>query len=168
MVSVVSFSSRSTNSASLADPYMFHQANIRSTDMEPIVVNGKSQELSLLQVWVETVVAEIMRLANWPIITIKHDDIAQSFNERMLRDACSPYIQVITESSASAVMQITGFRVGAETGNSCEVFVPITVPGKLKDTQGWRVEQLGTDPLTVWVKLDGTMIDFELDEAVSM
>jgi hypothetical protein len=157
---------------------MFHQANIRSTDVESIVLNGKSQTLALLQIWVEVVVAEYMRLVTWPIITLKHDDIAQAFSERMARDACIPYIQVVTAeggdvtgnstSSDATAMQITGFRVGAQTENNCDVYVPVTVPGKLKDTQGWRVEQLGSDPLTVWVKLDGDVIELELEEAVSM
>jgi hypothetical protein len=162
----------------LHDPYMFHQPNIRNTDMDSQVINGKPQKLSLLQMWVETITAELMRTVSWPIITLKHDHIAQSFNNRMLRDACSPYIQYTTNNSVvvsdevngtffgSRVMQITGFAVRAKTNDTCEVVIPVTVPGKLADSKGWRVEQIGDDPATVWVKLDGEQILFDLNEPV--
>jgi hypothetical protein len=54
---------------------MFHQPNIRSWDVEKIMINGKLRRLSLLQMWVETVTTEIGRLVNWPIITLKHDHV---------------------------------------------------------------------------------------------
>jgi hypothetical protein len=41
---------------------MFHQANLRQTDVANTVVNGVSQKLSLIQIWVETVVVEMTRL----------------------------------------------------------------------------------------------------------
>lgn len=159
---------------------MFHQPNLRSVDVDPQIINGKSQKLSLLQSWVEVIVAELTRIVNWPIITLKHDHIAQAFNNRMIRDACGPYIQIVADMGVqvdgsvngtyfgSNVMQVSGFSVGAKTDNTCEVAVPITVPGKLKDTKGWRTEQIGADPMTLWVKLDGEMIDFELDEPIQL
>lgn len=41
---------------------MFHQANMRQTDAPNTVVNGVSQKLSLLQMWVEVVAMEMTRL----------------------------------------------------------------------------------------------------------
>lgn len=60
------------------DPYMFHQANLRQTDVPNYTINGVSAKLSLLQIWVETVVQEFVRLVNWPIITLKQADVCQS------------------------------------------------------------------------------------------
>jgi hypothetical protein len=44
------------------DPFMFHQANLRQTDVPPIVIGGTSATLSLFQMWIETVVQEMVRL----------------------------------------------------------------------------------------------------------
>jgi hypothetical protein len=55
---------------------MFHQANLRQTDVTPIAINGVTSKLSLIEMWVETVVQEFTRLVNWPIISLKHDDVS--------------------------------------------------------------------------------------------
>lgn len=41
---------------------MFHQANLRVSDVPQTTVNGKKGQYSLLMTWVEYVTAEIMRL----------------------------------------------------------------------------------------------------------
>jgi len=65
---------------------MFHQANLRQTDVPSSTVGNQSGQLSLLQIWVETVMQEMMRLTNWPILTVKHDDLATVFMQRMTRE----------------------------------------------------------------------------------
>ncbi|KAJ5594427.1 uncharacterized protein N7459_000635 [Penicillium hispanicum] len=57
------------------DPYMFHQANLRNADTNPITINGGSGQYSIFQAWVETQVQEFVRLADWPLITLKHADM---------------------------------------------------------------------------------------------
>jgi len=41
---------------------MFHQANMRVSDVPSTTVNGKSGQYSLLMTWVEVITAEMMRL----------------------------------------------------------------------------------------------------------
>lgn len=76
---------RTTNARHLLrlhhDAFMFHQANLRWEGVGKNTVNGISGQYSLLQMWVETVVAEVTRLVTWPIITLKHDDV--SFHEHL-------------------------------------------------------------------------------------
>lgn len=78
---------RTTNSRYLLglhpDPYMFHQANLRTGDVDNITVGPVSGALSLIQIWVETVTQEMMRLTNWPIFSLKHDDIGQYFLDKV-------------------------------------------------------------------------------------
>lgn len=93
---------------------------------------------------------------NWPIISLKHDDLAASFNQRMTRDKCKYYLTLNVDSSQRT---ITGITVGAGTTNICSAPIPVTVPGKLKDNKGFVVEQLGSqDPMTVWVPLTGSTV----------
>jgi hypothetical protein len=68
------------------DAFMFHQANLRQTDVPSSTVGNQSGKLSLLQIWVETVMQEMIRLTNWPILTAKHDDLATQFVQRMTRE----------------------------------------------------------------------------------
>lgn len=57
------------------DGYMFHQANLRNIDVEPITINGVTEKYSIMQAWVETQVQEFVRLAEWPIITLTHQEV---------------------------------------------------------------------------------------------
>ena len=88
-----------------------------------------------------------------------------SFNRRYVRDQCAPYIRWTMSSNSS---QITGFDVLAATNNMCAVTVPVTVPKAVKDTKGFYTEQLGNDPLTIWVGLSGETVHFELDPPVGV
>lgn len=144
------------------DPYMFHQPNLRQADVEPILLLDQTRQLSLLQMWLEVVTTQLIALVNWPIITLKHDHIAQSFNRRMIHDGCGPYVQYITSNSS-----ISGIRVLTATNNTCDVPVPIQVPTALADYQGYRTEQVGNDPLTVWVLMSGDVIDFDFIEPIA-
>lgn len=150
---------------------MFHQPNLRQIDVDPVTINGKTQKLSLIQMWVETIMAEFSRIVTWPIITLKHDHIALAFQERYVRDHCRPYIQFTTSSVSggnSTNASITGFTVYATTSNACDVPIPVTIPSGVKDTLGNRIEQIGTDPATLWVKLDGTPLSFTFNTSIVM
>jgi hypothetical protein len=67
------------------DPNMFHQANLNSVG-QPAYTVGTQSVNSIFQIWVETILQEVTRLTNWPVITIKHDDVAQLFVNRMTRE----------------------------------------------------------------------------------
>jgi hypothetical protein len=42
--------------------FMFHQANLRVADVPEVSVNGVNRKLSLIQIWVEVVLQEMVRL----------------------------------------------------------------------------------------------------------
>lgn len=73
----------------------------------------------------------------------------------MLLDACKPVVEYSTSNGA-----IRGFTVSCGTTNSCEVPIPVTLGKKLADTKGFVTEQIGSDPMTLWVKLDGEAVSF--------
>ncbi|KAH8593992.1 hypothetical protein B0O99DRAFT_184431 [Bisporella sp. PMI_857] len=146
------------------DPHMFHQANLRQTDVDNTVVNGVSGKYSLLQMWVETVALEVARIVTWPIISLKHDDIATAFSNRMTRDSCNYVLSYIQDA---ATRTIKGVIVTTRDGNSCSVPVPVTVPGTVLNNPGFATEQIGNDPLTVWVVLSGDPVMLALGTAVA-
>jgi len=145
------------------DPFMFHQANLRYSDVTNTIVNGASQKYSLLQMWVETVLTEVTRLVNWPIITLKSDDITAAFSSRMARDNCAPAMSYTLSSDAKSIVGVV-----VSTTNSCSVPIPVTVPGPITNT-GYTTEQIGNDPLTVWVPISsGKSVSLTLKTPVTL
>lgn len=151
------------------DPYMFHQANMRQADVQTTIAPGggltaKSGQWSLLQMWVETVLGEFVRVVNWPIISLKHDDLAASFAQRMARDKCKPVMTLNVDTSQKI---ITGLTISSST-NSCSAPIPVTVPGKVRDAKGFVTEQLNPqDPLTIWVPLTGSAVSLTFSVPIS-
>lgn len=80
----------------------------------------------------------------------------------MARDACA-YGLTYDVTSGS----ITGVTVTA-TGNTCSSSIPVTVPGSVTDTHGFTTEQIGSDPLTIWVQLSGSPVSFTLSQPVAL
>lgn len=145
------------------DPYMFHQANLNYVTAGTTTINGVSKKLSMIEAWGEVVMQEMMRLVNWPIISIKHDDIAADFTARMARDKCAPSLSWTTDPTAKT---ITGVTV-TTTGNTCTSKIPVTVPGTVTNTQGFTTEKKGGDPLTIWVQMGGSPVTFTLTTPVA-
>jgi hypothetical protein len=83
---------------------------------------------------------------------------------RMVRDGCQPNLSWQLDTSTET---ITGVTV-TSAGNVCTEPLPITVPGTVTDTQGFTTEQLGSDPLTIWVTLSGSPVTFTLSTPVAV
>ncbi|KAJ9624482.1 hypothetical protein H2203_005217 [Taxawa tesnikishii (nom. ined.)] len=145
------------------DPYMFHQANLRSSDVPGTTV-GSVTVYSLIQIWVETVTQEMMRLTNWPIVTKKHDDLAQLFLQRMARDNCNPNLTYMYSSDGT---RITAVTVTA-SGNTCSAPIPVTLPTSASSTGTVARDQVGSEPLIVWVTLSGSPVTLTLSTPVAL
>ncbi|KAH6678339.1 hypothetical protein B0J14DRAFT_320104 [Halenospora varia] len=147
------------------DPFMFHQANMRWDDVDDETINGVTGQWSLLMAWVDTVATEFVRLVNWPLISQTHDVLAQSFAARMTRDLCKPSMSWVLDPSQNI---ITGITVGAGDKNTCKEAIPITIPTPVKSTTGAKVEQLGSDPQTLWVTLSGKPVTFTFKTPINV
>lgn len=144
------------------DGFMFHQANLRNADADAITINGVSAKYSIFQAWVETQVQEFVRLVEWPLVTLKHADMSAGFLARYARDACGYSLSYTT-----ANQKITAVTVSATNG-SCSSPIPVTFPVAPTSTQGFTTEQLGSDPLTVWVQLSGSPVTFTLSTPIAL
>jgi hypothetical protein len=147
---------------------MFHQINLRVADVFNTTINGVSKQRSLYQMWAETIGPTLTSMMNWPLIAVKNDDLFQVFTQRMIKDQCNPTSQLIFGNTTTGALQITGFTVGCDN-NSCPSPIPMTIPfGNVTDLQGSTVEQVGNDPMTLWVTLSGSPVTFTLTEPVSL
>lgn len=144
------------------DAFMFHQLNLRNQGVAAITTPDGTKVSSLLQNWVENVVQEFVRLVNWPIITLKQTDLATSFRNRQTRDGCG--YQMSWNMFGGKITSVTV----SSSSNSCAAAIPLTVPGTVTDTKGFTTEQLGNDPLTIWVKLTGQPVSFTLSQPITI
>lgn len=149
-----------------ADPYMFHQANMRQADRPSMTVGSKTAQMSLLMAWTETVAQEMARLTSWPIISLKHDDIAQYFLDRQALDGCQPALSYGFSADGSTVTSVT---VSAN-GNTCSVPVPVTIPDGTTTATGGTVtnDKVGSEPPIQWVKLSGQPVTLKLSAGVKI
>ncbi|KAJ3205308.1 hypothetical protein HDU67_008926, partial [Dinochytrium kinnereticum] len=133
---------------------LFHQANLRNADLPLTLIPGTqtTARLGLTQLWCENVFLAYRRLANWPVISLKQDELTARFLERMEYE------------TAGVVVSYDGVRVGSQTRVSwlrvlsvkgCRA--PVSVPaGTLTRNvvgSGLTFERRGNDPLTIWVNL---------------
>lgn len=149
-----------------ADPYMFHQANMRQADRPSITVGSKTAQMSLLMAWTETITQEMTRLTNWPIISLKHDDIAQYFLDRQALDNCHPALSYGFAPDGATVTSVT---VSAD-GNSCSVPVPVTIPDGTTTATGGSVsnDKVGSEPPIQWVTLKGQPVTLQLSAGIKV
>jgi len=147
------------------DPFMFHQANLRWGDVTSHTIGTQSGPMSLIVMFIETLAQEMMRLTTWPIISLKHDDIAAQFTNRMTRDGCAPNISWGLNADKTAINTVTL----TATGNRCSVPIPVTFPVAASTSgSGVTNEQLGSDPLILWTTLSGSARTFTLTNNIPL
>ncbi|KAF7552527.1 hypothetical protein G7Z17_g4235 [Cylindrodendrum hubeiense] len=162
--------SKSTNVRNLlslmADPYMFHQANMNQMDVDTITIGTETGAMSLVMSWTETMVQELMRLTSWPIKTLKHDDIAQYFLDKKTLDDCVPKLAYTYSDDGTQIVSVT---VSA-TGNTCSVPIPVTIPSGSATASSGTVtaDVVGAEPPIQWVTLSGTAVTLTLSSPVSL
>ncbi|KAH8672355.1 hypothetical protein BGZ61DRAFT_362432, partial [Ilyonectria robusta] len=162
--------SKSTNVRNLlalmADPYMFHQANMHQTTVETRSVGDYSAQMSLVMYWTETMAQEIARLTNWPVMSLKHDDIAQYFLDRQTVDGCNPKLSYTFSDDGLSIKSIT---VTAD-GNTCSAKIPVTIPSGSSTASGGSVtsDVVGSEPPIQWVTLNGSPVTLTLSSPVAL
>ncbi|KAJ3103900.1 hypothetical protein HK100_004135 [Physocladia obscura] len=113
-----------------------HQGNLRNADM-PVVSFGSATD------WL----SNGLRIVNWPIVTVKQDDLTQKFINRQ-----------IYEAAGVTVLQDIMVTAGG-INTSCNA--PVTLPYGVRVQDlilptGATIKQIGIDSLTVWVPLDAS------------
>ena len=145
------------------DGYMFHQANLRQTDVDSITIGSQSGKLSLLEAWTENIVQEMTRLTNWPLQSKKHDDLAQVFIDRMARDNCNPKLSYNYSNDGKSITAVTV----TTTGNRCGTKIPVTFPGNAPSVSGSATtDKVGSEPVIMWATLSGSAVKFTLPTAI--
>jgi len=129
------------------DPYMFHEGNLRNEDAAEIEINGVKGKFGLMQQWVENMVVEIRKYLEWPLITKKMDDLAQTYALRINQTECVPnYTMVIDDKT----LKISEIKVASTTGQ-CTVPLFAIRDTQFEESTVSRIEQIGDEPPTAWI-----------------
>jgi hypothetical protein len=88
--------------------------------------------------------------------------MSDAFLQRYRRDQCGYALSYVLDNNA-----ITGVTLTAN-GNTCDAAIPITFPTAPSNTHGFTTEQLGSDPVTVWVQLSGSPVTFPLSSPIAL
>ncbi|KAF7558001.1 hypothetical protein G7Z17_g337 [Cylindrodendrum hubeiense] len=149
-----------------SDPYMFHQANMHQTTVDSITIGTQTGKMSLVSSWTETMVQEMMRLTNWPMTSLTHDNIAHYFLDRKTLDGCNAKLSYTYSSDGNSVKAVT---VTAD-GNKCAVPVPVTIPSGSATASGGSLtsDVVGSEPPIQWVTLAGSPVTLTLSSPVSI
>lgn len=97
--------------------------------------------------------------------TLKHDDLMQAFLNRQTRDQCRPSLTWQTSADGKSIESINVYTAG---GNKCGTTIPITVPAAVASNTGATKEQVGSDPLTLWVTMSGASRSYKFSKAVPL
>lgn len=147
------------------DSFMFHQANLRQTDVDSMTVGSQTGKLSLLQAWTENIVQEMTRLTDWPILSQKQDDLAVKFNDRMARDLCKPNLAYSYSADGKSIVSVT--VTANDNSNKCGTTIPVTLPGSAPVTSGKATaDKVGSEPLIMWVTLSGSAVKLDLTKPI--
>jgi len=134
------------------DPYMFHEGNLRNVDAPEVDIHGTRDKFGLMQQWVETVVYEIKRYMDWPLITLKMDDLAETYIKRIDQKACQPkYTMVIDDQT----FEISEIKISSTAGK-CQVPLLAIRNTPFDEKTVDRVERFGNEPPTAWVEVNQT------------
>ncbi|KAJ3198811.1 hypothetical protein HDU82_001002, partial [Entophlyctis luteolus] len=84
-------------------PAMFHQANLRNADLPSITAGSKTGKIGLAQEWMECVFGNFTQFVNWPVVTVKQDDLTQKFINRQIYETAGVTVAQNVVVSASGV-----------------------------------------------------------------
>ncbi|KAI8801161.1 hypothetical protein BJ742DRAFT_859460 [Cladochytrium replicatum] len=138
------------------DPYMFHQANLR-TSLPAVTIGTQTGNFSLVQQWTEYVIQRMEATVSWPVTSLKLDDLLDVYLARDKRESCGMNTTLILSPKAETLQYIV-----VESSASCTgaLTVPLPRSGIKVDpllTDYVIKEQLGDEPLVVWMDNDPSM-----------
>jgi hypothetical protein len=70
-----------------------------------------------------------------------------------------------TTTDGKSIESITVYTAG---GNKCGTTIPITLPVDVSSSTGATKEQIGTDPLTLWVTMSGASRTYKFSRPIPL
>eukprot|EP00026_Physarum_polycephalum_P003715 Phypoly_transcript_03729.p1 GENE.Phypoly_transcript_03729~~Phypoly_transcript_03729.p1 ORF type:complete len:737 (+),score=86.88 Phypoly_transcript_03729:116-2326(+) len=138
------------------DPFMFHQANLGSYSM---ILGGQQKVTSLISMWIANTFSQLVRFSTLPYWTYKHEDLAEIWKDREIRDNCAADVQATVTNGKITSLYLT-------SANSCRYAltgIDVVPVAGITST-----ETYGPD-VTTWIILNaGSPIQLTLATPISL
>jgi hypothetical protein len=140
------------------NPFQFHQSNLRSADLP--------SKKSLIELWTEKLIDTYNKYVKWPIISLKVDDIHNTFLEREKYEKCNLEQKLIHNNTHIIAITLKAYK-------SCKV--PISLPYGISinedDLYTYKnilsIEQVSEiDPITIWVDMKNNSVELNFSPAI--
>jgi len=96
------------------DPYMFHEGNLRNADFPEVTIGEATGKFGMMQQWVERMVVEINKYVDWPVRSIKMDDLAKTYLDRLDKMECQPQYTMIIDDNTDIIQEIKVEKTGTK------------------------------------------------------
>jgi len=123
------------------DPFMLHQANAATFSYKDPVA-GKTRNVSLVSLWIERVVDELMTYFNLPIVSPQMSTLVQTFQQRQTMDSCG----ITTTLNIDSNNNVVGINVVST--QTCKM----SLSGVVLSGSAVSMETLGVET-TAWIDL---------------
>jgi len=133
------------------DPYMFHEGNLRNADFPEITIGEATGKFGMMQQWVERMVIELNKYVDWPVRSIKMDDLAKTYIDRLDKMECQPQYTMIIDDATGIIQEIKVEKTGTK---NCKV--PLFMERNkvsFADIDNVSTEKYGNEPETAWIDL---------------
>lgn len=90
-------------------------------------VVGSGGPGSLLMMWAEAVLSHFLSYVDWPVRSVKLDDLSQLYLERQARDDCQLSYRLVVSRGAQAVRSVEVRAAGAPGGGAPVCAAPLIV-----------------------------------------
>jgi len=143
------------------DPYMFHEGNLRNEDFQPVTIGTATGKFGMMQQWVERMVVEINKYFDWPVRSIKMDDLAAVYIDRISRDSCRPQYTMVIDDKTGIINEVkvqstNDLKIDIAGDFEAKCRAPLlalrNVDFQKSDVE--KVEKFGDEPPTAWIVLD--------------
>ncbi|OUM59547.1 hypothetical protein PIROE2DRAFT_67677 [Piromyces sp. E2] len=132
------------------DPYMFHEGNLRNSDFPEVTIGSGKGKLGMLQQWVERMNVEVQKYFEWPMISIKMDDLAQTYLTRLDKENCKPKYTMVVDNTSFKISEI---KIQSTTGE-CKVPLFAIRNSEFDQKTVDEIEQIGNEPQTAWITIN--------------
>jgi len=142
------------------DPYMFHEGNLRNADYPVVTIGTATGNFGMMQQWVERMVVEFNKYFNWPVISIKMDDLAATYIDRISRASCQPEYTMVIDDATGIISEVKvqskeDVKLDIVGDYKAKCRAPLLAMRNVEfNKKGVEVEQIGDEPPTAWIVLD--------------
>jgi len=143
------------------DPYMFHEGNLRNEDFPVVTIGTATGNFGMMQQWVERLVVEYNKYFDLPVVSIKMDDLAATYIDRISRNSCKPEYTMVIDDTTGIITEVkveskedVKLDIVGDYKAKCRAPLFAIRDAGFNKKNVDDIEKIGDEPPTAWIVLD--------------